>query len=99
MNNWKLEHLRLTAFLLNPIEEPGEHWLSVIGVEPEAETTQRRGGVTIHVVESDLGDGAISLRVGQGGERIDWMVGRVSLLGQDDGHPIAGEIDEYRPAF
>lgn len=68
---WNTDYLRLTAFLVDAQEAPEEVWSSVVGGEPEAESTQRSGGAKAYVAENAHGDGYLTMYVQS--KKVDWV--------------------------
>lgn len=99
MVDWKLEHLRLTAFPAMPIADGLRHWHDVVQEEPEQDSKQRQAGVSTYVAEKTVGEGVLSLRVERDGEKVDWVLGAPSAFSTPTSSPIVGEIQEYLPTF
>lgn len=92
---WHLESLRITAFLKEPLESADEHWHAVVGAPAERLSEQRQGGTKVHLAQSDHHQlGRIGLRVDGFMTKLDWLIGAVSLIGNDQLDPVGPKLDE-----
>ncbi len=75
--SWKVESLRLTVFLADPVEPNGldstaqSWWKSITGQESETTTSKRQTGE--HIVEGGFGDWRFNLSINSLSNRVDWV--------------------------
>lgn len=94
--DWNIHHLRLTAFLMSPLDVSNiSWWKDTIGIEP---TSLKITSMTLPVREEEglLGDLVLLLKIEL--TRVDWILSSSNKQGMEE-FPHLGDTDQAFEAF